>query len=119
MGRALIGSGSSHRQLRPPSGRHAIGLLEMAGEMRLIGKTGIGGYVGQRLAERKALAGASEPSHLVVAMRAGAELPAELAGDRVAVEARNVLKFAGADLREAVGVEIVADAMEAVDRPGR
>ena len=91
----------------------------MPGEMRLIGKAGIGGDVGQRLAERDPFAGAAEAPHQQIAMRARAEQPAELAGNRVAVEARDVLEFTGTDLPEAVRIEIVADPVQAIDGPGR
>lgn len=75
--------------------------------MRLVGETGAEGGFRKPRPLTHHHAGAIEPAHDEITMRTGAEGPAELAGDRVAVEAGDRFELSRTDIARAVGGEVI------------
>lgn len=79
----------------------------MAGEMGLVGKAGFERGTCQAVTGGNHPARLLQPPHQKVAVRAGAENLAELAGESEAIKAADGLEFLRADRAIEVGFEIV------------
>ena len=80
----------------------------MTTEVRLVRKACRRGDAGERFAGGNQRAGASEAAHKEIAVRARRVEGAELARQRIAVEAGFALELGGRDLAQRMGVEVVA-----------
>jgi hypothetical protein len=85
--------GAETRQFGPPPGRHSIGFLEMPGQVRLVGKTGLGGDIGQRQADGDSFAGGGKTAHDQEPVRRRAEQSAEMPGQREAIQPGQVFEL--------------------------
>src|SRR5438477_4165534 len=71
--------------LGPLSRRQAIGLLELARHVALIGEAGVGGRSRERDSALDRASGERQPAHRSVPVGTSSEGPSEVAGDREAV----------------------------------
>lgn len=94
------------------AGRHPESPLELAGHVALIGKSGHEGGLGKGVARNDRRFDAVETPHGEIAIGAGAETPAEMARQRVAVEAGHAFELLGGHHAHEILIEEGAGAVD-------